>query len=261
MAEIHVMISSCERNVGIATAIRRKPVLANFTSKLQQTMADEDEVKLFGMWASPYSRRVELALKLKGIPFQYVEEDLSSKSCLLLKYNPVHQKIPVLVHNGKPIAESLVIMEYIDETWTNNPILPQDPYDRAMARFWAKFIDEKLLMTARKVSFASGKEKEQVIDEITEQLKLLESELQGKEYFSGPSIGYLDIVASVLVFWFGNVQEALGVDMFTQEKFPIIFGWIGKVFEIDAVKECRIPKEKHLEYIRTRLEALKSASK
>ncbi|XWS71631.1 hypothetical protein CRYUN_Cryun03dG0154500 [Craigia yunnanensis] len=220
-----------------------------------------DEVKLFGMWASPYSRRVELALKLKGIPYEYIEEDLSNKSSLLLKYNPVHQKIPVLVHNGKPIAESLVILEYIDETWRNNPVLPQDPYDRAMARFWAKFIDEKLLTTARKVSFATGKEQDQAIEQITEQLKLLENELKGKEYFSGQSIGYLDIVANVLVFWFRNLQEALGVDMFTEEKFPIIFEWIGKLVKIDTVNECRIPKEKHLDYIRTRLEALKFSSK
>ncbi|XP_022729314.1 glutathione S-transferase U7-like [Durio zibethinus] len=220
-----------------------------------------DEVKLFGMWASPYSIRVELALKLKGIPYEYMEEDLSNKSSLLLKYNPVHKKIPVLVHNEKPIAESLVILEYIDETWRNNPVLPQDPYDRAMARFWAKFIDEKLLVTTRKVSFTAGKEQEQAIEEITEQLKQLENELQGKEFFSGHSIGYLDIVANVLVSWFGNVQEALGVDMFTEEKFPILFDWIGKVVKIDIVNECRIPKEKHLDYIRSRLEALKSASK
>ncbi|XVF46606.1 hypothetical protein PTKIN_Ptkin03bG0041100 [Pterospermum kingtungense] len=220
-----------------------------------------DQVKLFGMWASPYSRRVELALKLKGIPYEYIEEDLSNKSCLLLKYNPVHQKIPVLVHNGKPVAESLVILEYIDETWTNNPVLPQDPYDRAMARFWAKFIDEKILITTRKVSLASGKEQEQAIEEITEQLKLLENELKGKEYFSGHNIGFLDIVANFLVFWFGNVQEVLGIDMFSEEKFPVIFEWIQKLVKIDVVNECRIPKEKHLDYIRTRVEAFKSSTK
>uniref|UniRef100_A0A5B7BPC6 Glutathione S-transferase n=1 Tax=Davidia involucrata TaxID=16924 RepID=A0A5B7BPC6_DAVIN len=89
------------------------------------------------MWASTYSKRLELALKIKGIPYEYVEEDLSNKSPLLLKYNPVH-KIPVLVHNGKPIAESLIIIEYINETWKNEPrLLPDDPYKRAKVRFWA----------------------------------------------------------------------------------------------------------------------------
>ncbi|XWS28771.1 hypothetical protein CRYUN_Cryun25bG0099800 [Craigia yunnanensis] len=160
-----------------------------------------DEVKLFGMWASPYSRRVELALKLKGIPYEYIEEDLSNKSSLLLKYNPVHQKIPVLVHNGKPIAESLVILEYIDESWRNNPVLPQDPYDRAMARFWAKFIDEKIQPTARNANLAEGKEREQAVEECYQQLKMLDNELKGKSFFGGDTIGYLDIAALVIAFW------------------------------------------------------------
>lgn len=111
-----------------------------------RAMAEQSKVILHGMWASPYVKRVELALGLKGIPYGYVEEDLANKSDLLLKYNPVHKKVPVLVHNGKAIAESLVILEYIDETWKVGPkLLPEDPFKRAQVRFWSKFIHEQVI--------------------------------------------------------------------------------------------------------------------
>lgn len=108
-------------------------------------MAEEYGVKLHG-GGSPYSKRVELALKLKGIPYKFVEEDLNNKSPLLLEYNPVYKKIPVLVHNGKPISESLIILEYIDETWKNNGprLLPEDPYKRAQIRFWVSFFQQQV---------------------------------------------------------------------------------------------------------------------
>lgn len=116
---------------------------AILNSKEEEKMDEEIENKviLHGSFASPYSKRIELALKLKSIPYQFVQEDLQSKSQTLLRYNPVHKKIPVLVHNGKPISESLFIIEYIDETWRNGPhLLPEDPYRRSKVRFWANYI-------------------------------------------------------------------------------------------------------------------------
>nr|MBN8157126.1 glutathione S-transferase N-terminal domain-containing protein [Vibrio vulnificus] len=80
----------------------------------------------------------------KNVDYEYVEENMASKSQLLLQSNPVHKKIPVLIHNGKPVCESLIIVQYIDEVWSSGKsILPSDPYDRAVARFWAAYLDEK----------------------------------------------------------------------------------------------------------------------
>lgn len=117
-------------------------------------MGEENKVTLHGMWISPYVNRVQLALKVKGIPFEYIEEDLSNKSILLLKYNPIHKKVPVLVHNGKPVSESFVIIEYIDETWKNEPrLLPEDPYERSRVRFWASYIQQVIHVTKFILSF------------------------------------------------------------------------------------------------------------
>ena len=101
-------------------------------------------MKLFRSWSSTFALRIVWALEIKGIEYEAVFEDLSNKSPLLLQYNPVHKKIPILVHNGRPIVESFVILEYIDETWKQAPLLPEDPYERAMARFWAKFGEDKV---------------------------------------------------------------------------------------------------------------------
>lgn len=103
-----------------------------------------DEVKLHGHRVSPFSCRMVWGLKLKGIPYEYIEEDLANKSQLLLQYNPVHKKIPVLVHNTKPICESMIILEYLEEIWPHTPLLPIDPFQRAEARFWIKFAEEKV---------------------------------------------------------------------------------------------------------------------
>ncbi|XWS71630.1 hypothetical protein CRYUN_Cryun03dG0154400 [Craigia yunnanensis] len=128
-----------------------------------------------------------------------------------------------------------------------------------MARFWAKFIDEKLLPTAAKVGLSTGKEQERANEEVHQQLKILENELNGKDFFAGHSIGYLDFVANVL-FWFHTEGEVSGKKVLTAEKFPIIYEWIEKLIKIDVVNECRIPKEKHHDYIKLRQKASKSAA-
>uniref|UniRef100_A0A3Q7F2D6 Probable glutathione S-transferase n=1 Tax=Solanum lycopersicum TaxID=4081 RepID=A0A3Q7F2D6_SOLLC len=196
------------------------------------------EVKVHGIFAGPFNKRVELALKLKGVKYEYIEEDRSNKSDELVKYNPIYKQVPVLVHNGKPICESIIILEYIDDTWENNtiPLLPKHPYQRSMARFLAKMCHQ-LMGAMYKVCYGKGEEREKGCDETFEVLKYLDNELQNKKFFGGDSIGFVDIVASYIALWFGAIQEAIGMELLTEQKFPKLSKWI------DEFLCCRIVKE------------------
>jgi glutathione S-transferase len=102
-------------------------------------------VTLLDTRVSPFGMRVRIALEEKGVKYEYSEQDLRNKGPMLLQMNPVYKKVPVLIHNGKPICESLIAVQYIDEVWNNkSPLLPSDPYQRAQSRLWADFVDNKV---------------------------------------------------------------------------------------------------------------------
>ena len=100
-----------------------------------------------------------------------------------------------------------------------------------------------------------------MILEVCEQLKMLEQQLNGKDFFGGDKIGFVDIVGNVVAFWFQINQEILGGDFFTPEKFPGLFEWIGKLQEIDLVNECKPPWEKLLAYVRGIYESIRNTPK
>ncbi|KAM7252915.1 hypothetical protein ACFE04_008733 [Oxalis oulophora] len=166
-----------------------------------------DEVKLLGAWPSPFSYRVIWALKLKSIPYEYIEEDLSNKSSLLLQSNPLYNKIPVLVHDGKPVCESTIILEYIEEVWPQRPLMLTDPYERTVARFWIKFVEEKgpaMWMVFR----SSGEEQEKAVFDTLQMLETIEHCAIGEnKFFGGEEISMVDLAFGQLAHWLGVIEN------------------------------------------------------
>uniref|UniRef100_A0ACD5WJ08 Uncharacterized protein n=1 Tax=Avena sativa TaxID=4498 RepID=A0ACD5WJ08_AVESA len=201
------------------------------------------EVKLLGMWASPFVLRVRLALSLKGVRYEYVEEDLRSKSALLLKSNPVHGKVPVLIHNGEPVCESLVILQYIDEAFAGvgPSLLPADPHDRAVARFWASYIDDKLLKASSQAS--SGKTEEEKAEgkkQAAAAVETLEGALKecskGKPFFGGDSAGLVDVMLGGLLAWVHAGDAMKGVKTFDPTTTPLLAAWADSFDALEAVE-------------------------
>ncbi|KAG5597462.1 hypothetical protein H5410_038694 [Solanum commersonii] len=140
-----------------------------------------DDVVLLDFWPSPFGMRVRIALKEKGVDYESKEENLSDKSSLLLKMNPVYKQIPVLIHNGKPVCESLISVQYIDEVRKDKtPLLPSDPYERSHARFWADYVDKKIFSIGRLVWATKGEVQEAAKKEVIDHFKQLETELGDK---------------------------------------------------------------------------------
>ncbi|PON82292.1 S-crystallin [Trema orientale] len=217
------------------------------------------EVKLIGSRMSLFCSRIEWALKIKGVSYDYLEEDLRNKSPTLVKYNPVHKKVPVLIHEDKPIAESLVILEYIDEIWKDNPLLPQDPYDRAFARFWAKFVDEKVLFGSFEACKAqSGEEKEKAIESAQESLAFLEKQIEGKKFFGGERIGYLDLVTGWIPLWLGVMEEVGEMKLLPAEKFPFLHKWSINIIDVPLIRESIPSRDSLVNYFHASISYLRS---
>ncbi|KAL0379974.1 UNVERIFIED_CONTAM: Glutathione transferase GST 23 [Sesamum angustifolium] len=206
-----------------------------------------EELKLFRTWSSRYSLRVVNALKIKGLEYETILEDLQNKSASLLEYNPTHKKVPVLVHNGKPICESLLILEYIDETWKQHPLLPQDPYQKAMARFWAKFGDDKVLPSIWSVFISQGQEQEEAIAPAAGNLKFLEELLKGKKFFGGETIGYLDLAFGWMANLINILEEIVDLKLVDPEIFPLLSEWMNSFSDDPVIKECWPPRDKMVE--------------
>ncbi|WVZ70080.1 hypothetical protein U9M48_018778 [Paspalum notatum var. saurae] len=223
---------------------------------------DARQLKLLGMWASPFAHRVRVALQLKGLEYEHVEEDMGNKSELLLASNPVHKKVPVLLHGDSPIPESLVILEYLDDAFPGagrQAILPADPYRRAVARFWAAYVDGKLHgMMLNALLGATEEERAAGTADTLAALDKLEgafAECSGgkKEFFAGDEPGYLDIVLGGFVGWLRAWDKVGGVKLLDAGRIPRLTAWAARFAELDAAKEVTPDPDRIAEYARVLL--------
>ncbi|XVF84827.1 hypothetical protein PTKIN_Ptkin17bG0071000 [Pterospermum kingtungense] len=213
------------------------------------------KVKVLGTWSSPFVMRARIALNMKSVNYEFLQERLwEGKSERLLKSNPVHKKVPVLIHGDKLICESLIIVEYIDEVWPSAPsILHSDPNERAIARFWAAYLDDKWFPSMRSIGFARGEdEKKAAIAEFEKGLVLLEKAFgncrKGKPFFGGDQIGYLDIAFGCFLGWLRVTETTSGIKLLSEAKTPALINWAHRFCSDAAVKDVMPDTEKLAEF-------------
>ena len=92
---------------------------------------------LHSFWRSSTSMRVRAALALKGLPFETVTHDFrrdAQRAPDYLARNPQGLVPTLTLGDGTDIPQSLAILEWLEETHPEPPLLPPDPLGRARAR-------------------------------------------------------------------------------------------------------------------------------
>jgi glutathione S-transferase len=111
------------------------------------------ELRLVSFDLCPYVERSRIVLLEKGLPHEVSFIDLRDKPGWFLRISPMG-KVPVLLVDERPVFESMVINELIEELKPQPRLLPEAPLDRAEARAWIVFANDALMPAAHKAQVA-----------------------------------------------------------------------------------------------------------
>ncbi|KAI3858941.1 hypothetical protein MKW98_028674 [Papaver atlanticum] len=185
--------------------------------------SESEEVKILGgwpAWPSPFVMRARVALNIKSVKYEFLEQPYGTKSELLLKSNPVYKKVP---------------------SSSGHSIMPSDPYDASIARFWATYIDDKFFPSLSGITKCKdGEEYTAAIEQMIAAFSLLEEAYQkiseGKDFFGGEKIGYIDIAFGCYIGSIKVTERMNGLKLFDETKAPGLTKWADKFCADDTVK-------------------------
>lgn len=99
---------------------------------------------LYHLWLSPDSRKIRLLLAEKGLEAEFVIEPVWERRDAFLRLNPAGD-VPVLVDaDGTVVVDGGAIAEYLEETGSGRPMLPDSPRERAEIRRLVAWFDRKM---------------------------------------------------------------------------------------------------------------------
>ncbi|KAG0044201.1 Glutathione S-transferase zeta-1 [Gryganskiella cystojenkinii] len=195
---------------------------------------------LYSWYRSSCAYRVRIGLNLKKIAYEYRSINLDTEVNKTAEYKKIHPfgAVPAFVDvntNGHVMIESVAILEYLDETRPENPLLPKNPVDRALVRglVQAVAMDIQPVCSMRILKYI-GKEEEGEWTKhwLSEGFKAFEKMLErtAGKYAFGDAITMADLV---LVPQFYNGVR-FGIDM---TLYPVLYRVNTNLEQVQAFKD------------------------
>ena len=171
-------------------------------------MIPAPSTRLYHLALSPFCRKVRLVLGEKKIEVELVEERYWEADSELPRRNPAG-RLPVLRHEGRLMAESQAICEYLDETVPTPPLIPTLALDRYEVRRLCAWFDDKFnaevtrpIMTERvwkKVMKAGHPDSRAVksgLRAIKDHMDYLDALLDTRKWLAGNTLSLADFTAA-----------------------------------------------------------------
>jgi len=161
-------------------------------------------LKLCGFHISNYFNKVYIAMLEKGIEFQTDADCRPSQDEAFLMRTPMG-KVPFLEVDGKTLAESDVICEYLEDAYPAKPLLPRDPLERARVRELVKILELHVELVARRcygpLFFGrpplSEDASRSVERDLSKGMRALKSRTKFAPYIAGAELTLADCAAAV----------------------------------------------------------------
>jgi glutathione S-transferase len=174
-------------------------------------------ITLYDAARCPYCARVRIVLAEKGIEVEVVEIDLQDRPAWLYEKNATG-RVPVLEEDGRPLPESALIMEFLEERYPEPALLPSDPADRAFVRLLV-FRDDELTDPY----YALRRGEEGARETFDAALGRLDASLGERPFLGGAEYGLGDIA---YVPWVVRARDMLGVDL---DGYPALVDWFARL--------------------------------
>jgi glutathione S-transferase len=191
---------------------------------------------LFTFATSPYARKVRMMLEFKGVAFEPVERCYSLDRKQDLRSANPRAEVPTLVlADGRAIADSSIICEYVEEAFPSPPLFPADPYRRARMRAIDDLCDRAFdavsygywMSMLRKDEPESPAMAQAARAEFAQLLARLEAELGDRDFFCD-AISVADLAAICYVPSAGAMQISM-------QTFPRLAAWSHRIRAVAAV--------------------------
>jgi glutathione S-transferase len=174
-------------------------------------------ITLYSGPLSLFARKVEIALREKGLPFERIMVPFNQTT----GYDPRHPEVmalnpkgqvPIITDCGVVIYDSTVILEYLEDEYPEPPLYPQSPVERARCRLDELYADEIMLGALKPLMHRTGppsadrdrriaQQADALIaeDVLAGHYAVLDQRLAGRDYFAGmPSAADIALFMAVL---------------------------------------------------------------